>query len=76
MSAPAIVGSKASIDSMADGAGIASGTSGRSGAVGGTTHAVIAKQVAVLLGDASMRVLEAGLALGALATALILGMGR
>lgn len=70
MSAPAIVGVKAPIDLAEDGVGIASGTAASSGV------AASASQVAVLLGNTSMRVLEAALALGALATALILGIGR
>ncbi len=42
----------------------------------GATVGVQGAKVGALLRDSSMRVLEAGLAFGALATALLLGLGR
>ncbi|MBI2780894.1 MAG: hypothetical protein HYX55_03725 [Chloroflexi bacterium] len=69
MSAPAIVG-KSPIHPMADVTGIARRGAASTTADPGPNH------VAFLLRDTSMRVLEGALALGALATALILGIGR
>jgi hypothetical protein len=43
---------------------------------GATTAEVRHVKVAALLRDSSMRLLEAALAFGALATALLLGLGR
>lgn len=47
-----------------------------SGELPGTAVPAVRPDVAVILRDSSMRILEAALAFGALATALLLGLAR